>query len=310
MIINVFNAGNGLVVCGDTWQEAKLMFETLLQLFDVALELRKAGVGAGAVTRKTMPPKKVTRDADSEIAVVHESKPPPKKPTLKPYVARKPAVPTDISSRIADDRHKAEALKRKKLALTRLRQDTGQQRRPMPSHRRDAASFMKNMGNDQVIFGSMDTSMNSSMNNSMNSMNNMSNSMNNMNNGMNQMNNMNMNQPMNMDQQMMMNMMMNQNMMDQQFMGGNNMMMQNMEIGQNNGGGTFESRAQRRSSAGSSIRGRGGARGRSLRPAPGGGVRKSFASRKGPVKERLGFKSNITVDPSLLNDGAVNEEDY
>merc|ERR1719319_239311 len=104
-----------------------------------------------------------------------------------------------------------------------------------------------------------------------------------------------------------MNMMMNQNMMDQQFMGGNNMM---MEMGQNNGGGAFESRAQRRSSSGSSLRGRGGARGRSLRPAPGGGVRKSFASRKGPVKERLGFKSNITVDPSLLNEGAVNEEDY
>ena len=96
MIINVFIAGNGLVVCGDTWQEAKLMFETLLQLFDVTLELRKAGIGAEAVTRKTLPPKKVTRDADSEIAVVHESKPPPKKPTLKPYVAKKPAVPIKI----------------------------------------------------------------------------------------------------------------------------------------------------------------------------------------------------------------------
>ena len=279
------------------------MFETLLQLFDVALELRKAGIGRAE--RKTLPPKKVTtsKDADSEIAVVHESKPTPKKPTLKPYVAKKPAVPTDISSRIADDRHKAEALKRKKLALTRLRQDQGQQRRPMPSQRRDAASFMNNSmntGNDQVMFGSMDTSMNS-MNNSMNNMNN---SMNNSMNGMNQMNNMNMN----MDQQMMMNMMMNQNMMEQQFMGGNNMM-HNMEMGQNNGGGAFE-RTLRRSSSGSNIRGRGGPRGRSLRPAPGGAVRKSFASRKGPVKERLGFKSNITVDPSLLNDGTVNEEDY
>ena len=64
------------------------MFETLLQLFNVALELRKTGIGR--VERKTLPPKKVTtsKDADSEIAVVHESKPPPKKPTLKPYVAK------------------------------------------------------------------------------------------------------------------------------------------------------------------------------------------------------------------------------
>ena len=296
------------------------MFETLLQLFDVALEMRKAGIGrvengAAPVTRKAAPPKKVTsKDTDSEIAVVHESKPVSKKPTLKPYVARKPAVPSatlpsDIRSRMAEDRHKAEALKRKKLALTRLRQDRGtdSQRRPGPGHRRDAASFMNNMASEQVVFGSMDTSMNS-MNNSMNSMNNSMNGMNQMNN----MNNMNMNQPMNMDQQMMMSMMMNQNMMEQQFMGDNNIWMEmGQSAGNGGGGGAFE-RALRRSSPGTS-RGRGGARGRSLRPAPGGAVRKSFASRKGPVKpvkERLGFKSNITVDPSLLNDGAVNEEDY
>lgn len=300
-------------MCGDTWQEAKLMFETLLQLFDVAQAMRKVGIsrvenGVAPVTRKAAPPKKVTsKDTDSEIAVVHESKPASKKPTIKPYVAKKPAVPsaslpTDIRTRMAEDRHKAEALKRKKLALTRLRQDRlpdTSQRRPMPSHRRDAASFMNNMASEQVIFGSMDNSMNS-----------MSTSSNGMNNSLNAMNQMNMNQPMNMDQQMMMTMMMNQNMMEQQFMGGNNMMNNMpMEMGPSAGNGSAFERALRRSSPGVS-RGRGGVRGRSLRPAPGGAVRKSFASRKGPVKERLGFKSNITVDPSLLNDGAVNEEDY
>lgn len=307
-------------MCGDTWQEAKLMFETLLQLFDVAQAMRKVGIsrvenGVTPVTRKAAPPKKVTsKDTDSEIAVVHESKPASKKPTIKPYVAKKPAVPsaslpTDIRTRMAEDRHKAEALKRKKLALTRLRQDRlpdTSQRRPMPSHRRDAASFMNNMASEQVIFGSMDNSMNS-MSTSSNGMNN---SMNGMNNSLNAMNQMNMNQPMNMDQQMMMTMMMNQNMMEQQFMGGNNMMNNMpMEMGPSAGNGSAFERALRRSSPGVS-RGRGGVRGRSLRPAPGGAVRKSFASRKGPVKERLGFKSNITVDPSLLNDGAVNEEDY
>ena len=281
-------------MCGDTWQETKLMFETLLQLFDVALEMSKVGAGrvenvSAPVTRKVTPLKKNNpkNDNDSEIAVVHESTPGNKKPTIKPYVAKKPAaqLPTDIRTRMADDRYKAEALKRKKLAITRLRDRTAvpSQRRPMPSHRRDAASFMNNMSNDQVVFGSMDTSMNS-MNNSMNSMNSMNQPMNNM----------------NMNQQMMMNMMMNQNMMEQQFMG--NTMMNNMDVG---GASSFE-RAGRRSSRGRGV----ASRGRSLRVTPGGAVRKSFASRKGPVKERLGFKSNITVDPSLLTGGAVNEEDY
>ena len=42
------------------------------------------------------------------------------------------------------------------------------------------------------------------------------------------------------------------------------------------------------------------------RPVRGVGRR----SLKGPVMTRLGFKSNITVDPTLLDEGNVNEEDY
>ena len=52
------------------------------------------------------------------------------------------------------------------------------------------------------------------------------------------------------------------------------------------------------------MRGRGVSRGRG-RPFP--ARRSPF---KGSVKERLGFKSDITVDPSLLNENTVNEEDY
>merc|ERR1712183_265077 len=37
------------------------------------------------------------------------------------------------------------------------------------------------------------------------------------------------------------------------------------------------------------------------------GVRRTI---KGNVKERLGFKSTISVDPSLLNKEQINEEEY
>ena len=60
----------------------------------------------------------------------------------------------------------------------------------------------------------------------------------------------------------------------------------------------------RGSSRGRPVRGRGVSRGRG-RPFP--ARRSPF---KGSVKERLGFKSDITVEPSLLNENTVNEEDY
>ena len=57
-------AGNGLVVCGDTWQETKLMFETLLQLFNVAIELRKV-----TATARQGPSNGVTKPAGKRVQV-------------------------------------------------------------------------------------------------------------------------------------------------------------------------------------------------------------------------------------------------
>ena len=76
----------------------------------------------------------------------------------------------------------------------------------------------------------------------------------------------------------------------------NNMSMGNMGSEDMSGGGRF--RDGRRIAAG---------RGRPVRGSPAGRGRPSS---KGNVKNRLGFKSNITVDHSLLNDGIMNEEDY
>ena len=57
-------SGNGLVVCGDTWQETKLMFETLLQLFNVAIELRKV-----TATARQGPSNGVTKPAGKRVQV-------------------------------------------------------------------------------------------------------------------------------------------------------------------------------------------------------------------------------------------------
>lgn len=57
-------AGNGLVVCGDTWQETKLMFETLLQLFNVAIELRKV-----TATARQGPSNGVAKSAGKRVQV-------------------------------------------------------------------------------------------------------------------------------------------------------------------------------------------------------------------------------------------------
>jgi len=78
--------GNGIVVCGDTWQETKLMFESMLQLFDTAIELRKVTVVQrekgnernNPLVDKNVPTKNSKpkeNGKDEEITVVKESKP-------------------------------------------------------------------------------------------------------------------------------------------------------------------------------------------------------------------------------------------
>ena len=162
---------------------------------------------------------------DDEVAVVHETKPAVRKAAAapeKPSVARKaprpaklPAkLPTDLRTRIVDsDPFKAEALKRKKLALARLRDRTSGSG-PLAGGRRNAASFMNN-----------DMMMNQTMNQPMNNLNNMNN--------MNMMMGNTMMDMMAMNTQPNMNMMM----MDQGAMGmfnmgggGGNMNMGNMDM--------------------------------------------------------------------------------
>ena len=116
---------------------------------------------------------------DDEVAVVHETKPAvrkaaaaPEKPSVARKVARPAKLPTDLRTRIVDsDPFKAEALKRKKLALARLRDRTSGSG-PLGGGRRNAASFMSN---DMM----MNQTMNQPMNQPMNNMNNMNMMMNN-----------------------------------------------------------------------------------------------------------------------------------
>ena len=117
---------------------------------------------------------------DDEVAVVHETKPAVRKAAAapeKPSVARKaprpaklPAkLPTDLRTRIVDsDPFKAEALKRKKLALARLRDRTSGSG-PLAGGRRNAASFMNN---DMMMNQTMNQPMSQPINN-LNNMNNM-----------------------------------------------------------------------------------------------------------------------------------------
>merc|ERR1712012_762389 len=139
----------------------------------------------------------------------------------------------------------------------------------------------------------MDQSM---MNNSMNNMGSQMNNMNNMNNQMNnQMANMMMNNMMNMmnNQPSMNMMMMDQGMNNINSVGGGMDLDLRNTIPKQNDNERRDFRTVKRSS----VRGR---------PVRGVGRR----SLKGPVMTRLGFKSNITVDPTLLDEGNVNEEDY
>lgn len=260
--------GNGFVVCGDTWQETKLMFETFIKLFQVAIELRRVGFSARPV-----------KVGQKEISIVDETK-----STATKRVVKKPAkVPTDMKTRIVEERPRLdrEAVKRKKLALLRLRERTSE----TSSRRRNAASFLGPDSrphcedvNNMNMMRQMQTGM-TNFNNSQMQYNNSHNmGYHGMNMGNNQMNVSGMTlgmcnpNPGNM-------MMMNQN---------PGMFLNPMERQ-----GEFERMEEMREERARSRGRRGGRR-----------------TMKGSVKERLGFKSNITVDPVLLSEDNIDEEDY
>ena len=283
------------------------MFETLLQLFEVSIELKKIGDGTGrmssAPTRVNSLVSAKAKKSDDDISVIHETKPKKIVKTTFPTKAQSEKKGVVIKSGKPD--FKTEAFKRKKLALTRLRDRNSESRfsrnvdeRPEP--RMNAASFMNNDPNmfSNNMLNNMDQSMMSNMGSQMNNMNNMDGRMNNMNNQMNdQMANMMMNNMMNMvnNQPSMGMMMMDQGMNNINSVGGGmDLDLRNTIPKQND----YDSeRRDFRAVKRSSVRGR---------PVRGVGGR----SLKGPVMTRLGFKSNITVDPTLLDEGNVNEEDY
>ena len=287
--------GNGLVVCGDNWQEAKLMFETFIKLFEVAIELRK--IGAASSSR----PATVKRQEETEtdISIVHQSQPPVvKKVARKANVFKvSPAgLPSDLRTKITEDQRprptaEREALRRKKIALLRLRDRQASHVGP----RRNAASFL---GPDRPAPSHFDNSRNTmtmgpmhGMNPSMN-MNSPQMSFNNSNmdvmmgyHGMNQMNQMNMS---------------GMNMGNMGMYNPGNMMMMNQNQGMFHNTADHQAGVSSREERPLGGKFRGISRGAR-------GVRRTA---KGNVKERLGFKSTISVDPSQLNEEEINEDEY
>ena len=273
------------MVCGDNWQEAKLMFDTFVKLFQVAIEMKKIGVST--VSRSANAGKQEENEAD--ISIVHQTKPSVAKKVVRKanvFKVRPAGLPTDLRTKITEDRPTAEreALRRKKIALLRLRERPGRSVNPSP--RRTAASFMgpgssahfnsggNNMGMGGSLGGGPMQGMNMNMSSPSMQYNNMDMMM-----GYHGMNPMNMSG-------------MNMGMCNP----GNMMMTQGMFLNpleQQGGGSTREERPGRSKFRGTT---------RGVR-----GVRRSV---KGNVKERLGFKSTISVDPSLLNEENINEEEY
>ena len=264
------------MVCGDTWQEAKLMFDTFIKLFQVAIELRRVG---RSPRRQEI--------SEGDISIVHEttSSSASAKKVLKKaksMKARQAKLPTDLRTKKVEDRPLVdrEAVKRKKLALLRLRERTSgassRRTENMSSRRRNAASFME-----------PDSGPHREEVNSMNMMRQMQTGMTSFNNAQMQYNNThNMAFPG-------MNMGMNQINMSGMNMGmcnpnAGNMMMMNQSPGM------FLNSMEEAREERPRLRG------------PRGGRR----TVKGNVKERLGFKSNISVDPVLLSEDNIDEEDY
>jgi len=318
--------GNGLFVCGDTWQETKLMYETLLHLFETSIELHKVGKINNAKVVATKPDKKDVEIIETKKAPVTKVATKVRNPVKYPEGNKRKEF-SSTSKTFRDNLGTREelALRRKKLALARLRMNNSGAREGIPSRRMNAASFMqRNVGNsnmDNNYMQNMNMANNGGMNigngsnmnmNGMN-MNGMGmNEMNmNMNMDMHQGNNMMMNNQMAMSNNGMMNMGMNQtnqnmNMNNDMFNNGmgNDGFMSNMNMnnGMNNGmmeqrsSGMYQELAMEQAYSG---------RKKSFSPRRGRG-----RGVRGNVKERLGFKSNISVDPSKLSKVEVNTEDY
>jgi len=335
--------GNGLFVCGDTWQETKLMFETFLQLFEVSIEIEKIkGIKLGKEI--SLPEAKKARKVEiKEIEVIKSTY--EKKPITNPKAPNK--YLSNIKQNLGGSSTKFGrgggrdsqdlAFRRKKMALARLRMNNGGQEIRASTGRMNAASFMHNNGPSQSVgngFQNMamgnQACMTIGMGNDMNM--GMANG-NEMNMGMNQMNTMNMNQGNNMMQENQGNMDMmrmenqgNMNMNQQMFNNGvgdmaNQGYIQDMHDGSMVGMNQGRERDMRdgRSSGLYGTLSRGNSRGnrtvsprrgRGFAPRGGRGARGSRGAGRGNVKERLGFKSNISVDPSELINLDVNEEDY
>jgi len=281
--------GNGLFVCGDTWTETMTMFESLLYLFNTSLELGRAKQGVDQVDVVAASKKVVEAEVQKAVKTIRASsvsngKPssrPVEKPSfskpVKTFVATKPAKMSSFreeKERSYVSNYNELAMRRKKLALARLRMG---QRGGSVAGRRSAASFMiggqqEDDMGQQQAYSNQQAMMNQQM----------------------------------MNQQMMNQQMMNQQMMaNQQRMQNENMMnMENnfMQGGHQMGGGSPVKRSS--NSLFRSLSRRGG---------PVISSRGSRGARRGgSVKERLGFKSNISVDPVALKKGlqGVSAEDY
>ena len=334
------------------------MYETLLRLFDISIELAKVGKSNFGKPTPVQAPVASTRTnkiQSKDIEIVEHKKvstiktSSPKERTVARQLENKTKV-GGSGSRFGRDsfpRRDDMALRSKRIALARLRMNTRGRQERGPTGRMTAASFMGNqsmnngynntapltIGDRSDMNMGMDSGNNMNMN--MNQMNNMNmgqmnnmnmNQMNNMNMDMNQMNNMNMNQGNNMmgNQQGMMNMnqgnmQMNMGMMD---MGMNQGMFNGMQNagnqGFNNGMGNMGNmnvEFNKDNSGGRSsgmykglAKGQGYPKGRSISPRQGRPYGRG--ANRGSVKDRLGFKSNISVDPSQLDNVDVNEEDY
>ena len=322
------------------------MFETLLRLFEVSIELVLVGKSSSGKNIVASQTKKIAKKETSDIELIEPKK---ASPIISSIKQRAIARQSEIRGRVGrgsthfgrggftnrDDM----ALRRKKMASARLRVNDGGHNNGVSSGRMNAASFMQNNMTNQNVdnnYQQMPTitigngsGMNMGMGNG-----------NNMNMDMNQMNSMNMNMNMNQGNNMMAN---NQGNMPMNMGMGNGGMMEmgmnqgNMSMGMNQGNmnmgmnrdlyneafscgmnngemgnmhpGTNNQIREGRSSGlyRGLVRGQGYSRGnRSVSPRKRGGR----GAGSGNVKERLGFKSTISVDPTELSNLEVNEEDY
>ena len=280
------------------------MFETFIKLFQVAVEMKKIG----AASLSSSAPVKKPEENETDISIVHQSKPAVvKKVTRNVFKVRPAGLPTDLRTKITEDHRptaEREALRRKKIALLRLRdRQTGQagpRRIFNSSPRRNAASFL---GPDSPSPSQFDNSRNTMA---------MGTSMQGMNPGLNM--NMNMNSPQmpynntNMDMMMGYHGMAQMNQMNMSGMNMGNMCNPGNMMMMNQNPGMFHNPQEQYGVVSSRDREerplRGKFRGISRAAR---GVRRTV---KGNVKERLGFKSTISVDPSLLSEDHINEEEY